>query len=73
MTKAGRIVVEEFISGSRHGFSALLRAGRVVFHFADDEHYHLSPYLVSAASTPSSCAAPPAAWGVAIDVPEKVS
>ncbi|MCC7279350.1 MAG: ATP-grasp domain-containing protein [Chromatiaceae bacterium] len=55
ISKAKRIVVEEFITGSRHGFSAILRGGRVVFHFADDEDYHLSPYLVSAASTPSSC------------------
>ncbi len=55
ISKAGRIVVEEFITGSRHGFTAMLRDRRVVFYFADDEHYHLSPYLVSAASTPSSC------------------
>lgn len=55
ISKAKRIVVEEFITGSRHGFSAILRSGRVVFYFADDEAYHLSPYLVSAASAPTSC------------------
>lgn len=55
ISKAKRIVVEEFIIGSRHGFTALLRDQRVVFHFTDDEHYHLSPYLVSAASAPTSC------------------
>lgn len=55
ISKSKRIVVEEFITGSRHGFSAILRGGRVVFYFADDESYHLSPYLVSAASTPTSC------------------
>lgn len=55
ISKAKRIVVEEFIVGSRHGFSAILRDERVVFHFTDDEHYHLSPYLVSAASAPASC------------------
>lgn len=55
ISKAKRIVVEEFIAGSRHGFSSILRSGRVVFYFADDEAYHLSPYLVSAASTPTSC------------------
>ncbi|VEN73922.1 Phosphoribosylglycinamide synthetase [Candidatus Desulfarcum epimagneticum] len=52
-SKAGRIVVEEFIEGSRHGFSAFLRDGRVVFCFLDNEHYYQNPYLVAAASTPS--------------------
>lgn len=54
ISHAGRVVVEEFLEGSRHGFSAFLRAGRVVFHFVDDEQYHLSPYLVSGASSPTS-------------------
>jgi biotin carboxylase len=55
ISKAKRIVVEEFIIGTRHGFTCMLRGGKVVFHFADDEIYHISQYLVSAASTPSSC------------------
>ncbi|MBK8039032.1 MAG: ATP-grasp domain-containing protein [Verrucomicrobiaceae bacterium] len=55
ISKAKRIVVEEFITGTRHGFTCILRDGRVAFHFADDEMYHLSPYLVSAACTPTSC------------------
>jgi biotin carboxylase len=53
MTRAGRIVVEEFLEGSRHGFTCLLKAGKVVFQFQDNEHYFLNPYLVSAASTPA--------------------
>ncbi|MEK8019690.1 MAG: ATP-grasp domain-containing protein [Candidatus Parabeggiatoa sp.] len=48
-----RIVVEEFITGSRHGFSAFLHNGRIIFFFSDNEHYFKNPYLVSAASTPS--------------------
>lgn len=55
ISKAKRIVLEEFIVGSRHGFTAILRNKKVVFYFADDEYYHLSPYLVSAASAPTSC------------------
>jgi hypothetical protein len=47
------VVLEEFLSGSRHGFSAFLVNGRVRFHFSDNEHYYLNPYLVSAASTPA--------------------
>ncbi|OQY48102.1 MAG: hypothetical protein B6247_25620 [Candidatus Parabeggiatoa sp. nov. 2] len=50
---AKRIVVEEFITGSRHGFSAFLHNGRIIFFFSDNEHYFKNPYLVSAASTPS--------------------
>lgn len=53
ISKRKRIVVEEFIMGTRHGFSAFIRHGKVAFHFTDNEHYHLSPYLVSAASTPT--------------------
>lgn len=49
-----RIVVEEFIEGERHGFSAFLVNGRVVFFFSDNEHYFLNPYMVAAASTPST-------------------
>ena len=51
-SRAKRIVIEEFIEGTRHGFSAFLRGGRVVFHFCDNEHYYLNPYMVSAASAP---------------------
>lgn len=53
ISRVKRVVVEEFITGSRHGFSAFLRDGRVVFFFSDNEHYFLNPYMVSAASTPS--------------------
>ena len=53
LSRSGRVVLEEFLSGSRHGFSVFLVDGRVRFHFADNEHYYLNPYLVSAASTPA--------------------
>ncbi|MEY3173022.1 MAG: hypothetical protein RLZZ436_935 [Planctomycetota bacterium] len=54
VTRAGRVVVEEFIEGSRHGFTCILRERRPVFWFADNEHYHLSQWLVSGASAPSA-------------------
>ena len=53
ISRTKRIVVEEFVVGSRHGFSAFLVNGRIVFFFSDNEHYFLNPYLVSAASVPS--------------------
>lgn len=52
VSRTKRVVVEEFVTGSRHGFSAFLRNGRIVFFFSDNEHYFLNPYLVSAASAP---------------------
>ena len=52
-SKSKRVVVEEYIQGSRHGFSAFLWDSKVVFHFADNEHYYLNQYLVSAASAPT--------------------
>ena len=42
------------MTGNRHGFSAFLFNGRIVFYFSDNEHYYLNPHLVSAASTPST-------------------
>ena len=54
ISKSGRIIIEEFLDGTRHGFSAFIREGRVVFHFADNEYYYMNPYLVSGASTPTT-------------------
>jgi biotin carboxylase len=52
ISRAKRVVVEEFIEGSRHGLSTFVRDGKVVFHFSDNEYYYRNPYLVSAASAP---------------------
>jgi biotin carboxylase len=53
LSRAKRVIVEEFIVGDRHGLSMFVRDGKIVFHFNDSEYYYLNPYLVSAASTPS--------------------
>jgi len=70
MTRAGRIVVEEFLDGPRHGFTCMLVGGRVRFHFQDNEHYFLNPYMVSAASTPADV--PPATAGKLVAVTERI-
>lgn len=54
VSKSSRIVVEDFIVGTRHGFSAFLINKKIVFHFTDNEHYFLNPYMVSAASSPTT-------------------
>ena len=51
-TRENRILVEEFIEGSNHGFSTFIRNGKVVFHFTDNEHYYQNKYMVSGASVP---------------------
>lgn len=53
-SRSGRVVVEEFVEGSRHGCTSVIVGGSVRFTFIDDEHYGHNPYLVAAASAPSS-------------------
>lgn len=52
-TRECYVVVEEFITGTNHGFSAYIQDKKVTFFFADNEQYYHNPYLVSGASTPS--------------------
>lgn len=56
-TRENHIVVEEFVTGSNHGFSAYLVNQKVVFYFADNEQYYLNKYMVSGANTPSTTSA----------------
>lgn len=53
-TREDHIVVEEFVQGSNHGFSAMLVKGKVAFAFADNEQYYINKYLVSGANTPAT-------------------
>ena len=53
-TREDHVVVEEFVIGTNHGFSAFLVGGRVAFYFADNEQYFLNKYMVSGANTPST-------------------
>lgn len=53
-TREDHVVVEEFVQGTNHGFSAMLVKGKVAFAFADNEQYYINKYLVSGANTPST-------------------
>ncbi|MBP5247495.1 MAG: ATP-grasp domain-containing protein [Fibrobacter sp.] len=53
-TREDRVVVEEFVVGTNHGFSAYLQNQKVVFYFADNEQYYLNKYMVSGANTPTT-------------------
>lgn len=56
-TRESHIVVEEFVTGTNHGFSAYLVNQKVAFFFADNEQYYLNKYMVSGANTPSTTSA----------------
>lgn len=51
-TRENYVVVEEFVTGTNHGFSAYIQDEKVIFYFVDNEQYYHNPYLVSGASTP---------------------
>lgn len=53
-TREDHLVVEEFVTGTNHGFSAFLIGGKVAFYFADNEQYYLNKYMVSGANTPTT-------------------
>ncbi|MCG3665687.1 ATP-grasp domain-containing protein [Aliarcobacter butzleri] len=53
ISKAKKVVIEEFIEGTNHGLSCILINGKIQFHFCDNEHYYINRYMVSGASTPS--------------------
>ncbi len=50
-SKNDSVVLEEFITGSNHGYSTFIANKKVIFSFMDDEHYFKNDYLVSGAST----------------------
>lgn len=56
-TRKDYVVVEEFVVGTNHGFSAYLHNQKVVFYFADNEQYFLNKYMVSGANTPTTTSA----------------
>ena len=55
-SKSRRIVVEEFIDGTKHGATTFIESGKVKFLVTDDERYDYEKYTVSSASIPSSVA-----------------
>jgi len=54
ISRAKKIVIEEYIEGSGHGFSALIQNGKVAFYFTDDEYYQPGEFWVSGTSAPGT-------------------
>lgn len=51
---AKAIMIEEFIEGTNHGLSAIIRRGKAAFYFSDNEYYYKNKYLVAGAYAPGS-------------------
>lgn len=52
-SRAKRIVMEDYVSGTQHSFSTFIVNGRVVFYFSDNEYSYLNPFLVSTSAAPA--------------------
>lgn len=72
VTREKYILIEEYVSGTNHGASFLLKNQKVVFTVFDDEQYFKNKYLVQGASMPSLSVSQSAIFSIINDV-EKVS
>lgn len=52
VTREPKVIVEEYVEGSNHGASVILKNQKVVFGFCDKEQYYKNHYLVSGACFP---------------------
>jgi len=53
ISKEKRIVIDDFVDGTLHSFSSIIRDKKVVFYFGDNEYSYLNKYLVSTSTSPS--------------------
>lgn len=53
-TREDHVLVEEFVTGSNHGYSCLVKNFKVVFEFCDNEIYFMNKYMVAGAYCPST-------------------
>jgi biotin carboxylase len=49
-----KVLAQEFIEGSEHGLTAIIRNQKVIFSFFDDEYHYLNRYRVAGTISPSS-------------------
>jgi carbamoylphosphate synthase large subunit len=52
-SKAKRVVVEEYVSGTNHGLSVFIKDKRIEYYFIDTEYYYFSKFAVG--GTISEC------------------
>ena len=51
-SKAGKVVVEEFVDGTLHSFSSFIRKQKVIFCYCDNEYSSVNKYGVATSSAP---------------------
>lgn len=52
-SRAKRIVIEEFFSGTLHSCSSIIKNSCVIFEFSDNEFSYLNPYTVNTSTSPA--------------------
>ena len=55
ISRAKRVIIEEYVSGTDHGFTTIIKNQRVAFYFVDNEYHANSPFAISATTSISSC------------------
>ena len=53
LSPAGKVVIEEFFTGTQHSFSCFLVGKKVHVYFSDNEFSFRNPYLVTTSSAPA--------------------
>ncbi len=53
VTREPKVVIEEFLEGTNHGFSVIIKDKKVICYIVDEEVHDYNEYAVSAAFTPS--------------------
>lgn len=53
VTRENYIILEQFITGSSHGITSLIKNHKVVWYIIDNEQYGINKYLVLGACSPS--------------------
>jgi len=53
VSRAKRIVIEQFIKGTLHSFSTFIQNQQVAFDYSDNEFSYLNPYYVSYSAAPA--------------------
>jgi predicted ATP-grasp superfamily ATP-dependent carboligase len=49
-----KIVIEDFIDGTNHGFSCFIQNNKIIWYFWDDEFYYIDNYSVAGTSYPGT-------------------
>lgn len=51
LSKSPYVVIEEYFDGTLHSYSTIIRHGKVIFEYSDNEFCSPSPYLVSTSTS----------------------